>query len=98
MVETRESAGVARHFIAYQVRLRRTAARDAANRALRRIVQPGLHCAYFASDGRVEKNREPLAFANRVAYAIRLRCGTQAHGWAVFRESGDVRRCVLAER
>ena len=31
-------------------------------------------CAYFASDGRVEKNREPLAFANRVAYAIRLRC------------------------
>ena len=55
-------------------------------------------CAYFASDGRVEKNREPLAFANRVAYAIRLRCGTQAHGWAVFRESGDVRRSVVAER
>ena len=31
-------------------------------------------CAYFAPDGRVEKNRRPLAFANRVAYAIRLRC------------------------
>ena len=55
-------------------------------------------CAYFASDARVEKNWGPLAFANRVAYAIGLRCGTQAHRWAVFRESGDVRRCVLAER
>ena len=49
MVETRESEGVARHFIAYQIKLRRPAARDAANRALRRIVQPGLHCAYFAT-------------------------------------------------
>ena len=55
-------------------------------------------CAYFASDARVEKNWGPLAFANRVAYAIGLRCGTHAHRWAVFRESGDVRRCVLAER
>ena len=55
-------------------------------------------CAYFAPDGRVGKNRRPLAFAHRVAYATGLRCGTQAHGWAVFRESGDVRRCVLAER
>ncbi len=55
-------------------------------------------CAYFASDGRVEKNRRPLAFANRVAYATGLRCGTQAHRWAVFRESGDVWRCVVAER
>ena len=47
MVETRESAGVARHFIAYQVGLRGTAARDAANRALRRIVQLGLHLRVF---------------------------------------------------
>ena len=83
MVETRESAGVARHFIAYQVRLRRTAARDAANRALRRIVQPGLHCAYFASDGHVEKIWMYLLWPDRVACAAGLRSAARTHGWVV---------------
>ena len=55
-------------------------------------------CAYFASDARVEKNWGPLAFANRVAYAIGLRCCAQPTWWAVHRRSGDVRRGVLAER
>ena len=60
MVETRESAGVARQVIAYQVGFRRTAARDAANRALRRIVQPELHLRVFCvGRARGKKLRAP---------------------------------------
>ena len=78
MVETRESAGVAGHFVAYQVRLRRTAARDAANRALRRIVQPELHLPYLRQ---TRGKNGALAFANRVP--TRSDFGVRCRWWAV---------------
>ena len=81
MVEMRESAGVARHFIAYQVKLRRTAARDAANRALRRIVQPELQLRVFCVGRPRGKNLEVHAVAQPRGLRGRTSVG-RTHPWA----------------
>ena len=94
MVEMRESAGVARHFIANQVRLRRTAARDAANRALRRIMQAGLQLRVFC----VGRPRGKILNVPPVARPRGLRGRTsvgRTHPW-VGRAPDRERRCGAA--
>ena len=74
-----ESAGVARQFIADPVVLHRLAAVDAAKRALRRIVQPGLQNARIgAARLRAKKLRDPGVPAPR-ALRDRRSVGRTAH-------------------
>ena len=74
-----ESAGVARQFIADSVVLHRLAAVDAAKRALRRIVQPGLQNARIgAARLRAKKLRDPAVPAPR-ALRDRRSVGRTAH-------------------
>ena len=74
-----ESAGVARQFIADPVVLHRLAAVDAAKRALRRIVQPGLQNARIGAGRlRAKKFGDPAVPAPR-ALRDRRSVGHTAH-------------------